>query len=284
LDWHRYYPLAIGNIWEYHDEEAFGDLFRHTLLSDTTVGGRQYFRRATHVELRVWNDTLRWVSHDYVRYDTAGAVLAVVSPESDDETLDQCAEDDDFERPLRLGFGDLIACPTGSWGDSLSVQGSYNIIWTPPGGTPVEIAGWKWFVVGRFWSTQFLTDIGPVSAGNLWGPRLHYARIGGVEYGTPDMTVASEPSPTRAFTLAVTPNPARERAHATVVLPEASTVRIAVYDVLGREALLLHAGRLPAGGSRFALDASALPAGFYVARVTDTDRGGQRVRAFTVLR
>ncbi|MGB3542818.1 hypothetical protein [Rubrivirga sp.] len=38
LDWKRYYPLAVGNIWEYHDAEGFNDQFRHTLVSDTTVG------------------------------------------------------------------------------------------------------------------------------------------------------------------------------------------------------------------------------------------------------
>ncbi len=42
LDWKRYYPLAVGNLWEYHEAEIRADQSRFTLVSDTVVGGRTY--------------------------------------------------------------------------------------------------------------------------------------------------------------------------------------------------------------------------------------------------
>jgi flagellar hook assembly protein FlgD len=51
------------------------------------------------------------------------------------------------------------------------------------------------------------------------------------------------------------------------VLPEAADVRASVYDVLGRQVVVLHDGRLAAGTHRFAFDGASLPAGVYLVRV-----------------
>jgi hypothetical protein len=45
-------------------------------------------------------------------------------------------------------------------------------------------------------------------------------------------------------------------------------VEVAVYDVLGRRVATVASERFPAGTHEEALDASALPAGVYVVRVT----------------
>ena len=67
--------------------------------------------------------------------------------------------------------------------------------------------------------------------------------------------------------LAVGPNPARGGAAATFALEAEAEVRVAVYDVLGREVAVLAEGPYPAGAHRVALDAGALPAGAYVVRL-----------------
>ena len=82
--------------------------------------------------------------------------------------------------------------------------------------------------------------------------------------------------------LAVGPNPTRASATATVSLPEAGPVRVAVVDLLGREVASAYSGQMEAGRQPVALSMDALPAGVYVVVV---DAGGQRLtRQVTVIR
>ena len=74
-----------------------------------------------------------------------------------------------------------------------------------------------------------------------------------------------------AFALrAVWPNPASDRATVAFDLGEAATVRLSVYDVLGREVTTAEAP-YGAGAHRLALDTSELPAGVYVVRLQAGD-------------
>ena len=96
---------------------------------------------------------------------------------------------------------------------------------------------------------------------------------------------AGEDGPQAAAGLRIAPsvpNPATERATVTFELDAAQTARLAVYDVLGREVAVLADGAQTAGAHTVALDASGLPAGLYVARLT---AGGTSVtRRLTVVR
>jgi hypothetical protein len=99
-----------------------------------------------------------------------------------------------------------------------------------------------------------------------------------VEAGTP-----AEPSPEAAgAALAVSPNPVGgASAVVTITLPAAAAAaRVAVFDVLGRQAGLLHQGPLPAGATPLVLDAAALPAGVYIVRASGADLSV--ARSFTV--
>lgn len=71
-----------------------------------------------------------------------------------------------------------------------------------------------------------------------------------------------------AVLLAPYPNPAQAVATVPLNLTAAVDVRVAVYDVLGRRVATLHEGPLDAGAHALSLDATALPAGVYVVRVT----------------
>jgi hypothetical protein len=59
-------------------------------------------------------------------------------------------------------------------------------------------------------------------------------------------------------------------------LPEAGPVRLAVYDALGREVAVVAEGWRAAGAHEAALDAAALPAGVYLARLTAGARTATR--------
>ena len=71
-----------------------------------------------------------------------------------------------------------------------------------------------------------------------------------------------------AFALrGVYPNPLSGVAAVGYDLPEAARVRVAVYDVLGREVVMLDEGEVAAGRHLVRLDASAWPSGVYVVRL-----------------
>jgi len=72
----------------------------------------------------------------------------------------------------------------------------------------------------------------------------------------------------RALALTVAPNPVRGMGRVTFTLPEVAQVRLAVYDVLGREVAVLAEGTQAPGPHEATLDATALPPGLYVARLT----------------
>ena len=85
------------------------------------------------------------------------------------------------------------------------------------------------------------------------------------------------------LTLAVSPNPVREAGAVSFSLLVAADVRVAVYDVLGREVAVLARGTFEAGAHRAPLDAAALPAGAYVVRLTTAGGVAESAR-ITVVR
>ena len=87
------------------------------------------------------------------------------------------------------------------------------------------------------------------------------------------MTVAIEPGPdglpgTHNLS-AVYPNPFNPQANFTLEVAEQQSVRIAVYDALGREVATLFNGTLTAGTEHaFTIDGASLPSGVYMVRAT----------------
>ena len=246
LDWRRYYPLAVGNVWEYHDAEAQGAHTRVTLVAASEVGDRTYFQRRTDTALLAYSasgpDTLRSTAFDVVRYGDGGVVSAP-SVEADTVGLAICDADDGFERALRAAFGTRAACPSPSpsGADSVWVEGTYATRWAPAGvdggdaPEPVDVAAIKTFTVGGALFSTFVADVGPVATGNLWGPRLHYARVGGVEYGAPSVLVSTERQPAGGrLTVRAQVNPVRGEARFAVDGAAARGARWRVTDALGR--------------------------------------------------
>ena len=63
------------------------------------------------------------------------------------------------------------------------------------------------------------------------------------------------------------PNPFNPSTVINFALPEASYVRLAVYDVLGREVKTLVDGQLDTGNHQVRFDAAGLPSGTYLYRI-----------------
>lgn len=94
----------------------------------------------------------------------------------------------------------------------------------------------------------------------------------------PGELTPNEPAapPPVAFALSVSPNPSRGRAVLVLTLERPQHVEAALYDALGRRVAALRGGLLAAGTHRIEVDASALPAGVYVARVVGESSAASR--------
>ena len=291
LDWSRYYPLAVGNVWEYHDAEARGDLTRVTLMADTVAGGETYFHRRT--ERAAYTGSLDGpltpisTALDFVRYGEGG-VVTVSAIEADTVQVEPCAEDG-FERDLRLGFGTRQACGISSEAepDSVFVDGEYEATWAPDPvrGTAnsLAVAAIKRYTVGGVVFTEFVADVGPTQTGDLGGPRLHYALVGGVEYGAAEFATAGESyAPSHnAYEVRALGNPSSGQAAFDVRGPSPQMVEAVVHDVLGREVWSANAAVGP-DWRRMEVPPALGAAGPYVLTVSGPD--GRTTARFTVVR
>jgi hypothetical protein len=88
--------------------------------------------------------------------------------------------------------------------------------------------------------------------------------------------------PTAVSLEAVYPNPAQGSAVLRFALPSEQLVRLALYDVLGREVLLIHEGSLPTGVHEYKAHIDQLPTGLY--HVLLTTPLGRQARRMVVTR
>ena len=85
------------------------------------------------------------------------------------------------------------------------------------------------------------------------------------------------PAP-RTLALLISPNPMLDRALVQFILPERSTVDVALYDIVGRRVRTLLKGEREAGPSSFAVDLRELPRGVYFVKLRAGNAGAaQRV-------
>ncbi|MEM8600724.1 MAG: T9SS type A sorting domain-containing protein [Bacteroidota bacterium] len=97
----------------------------------------------------------------------------------------------------------------------------------------------------------------------------------------PEAVAALAGVPTALALYTPHPNPAAGQTSVQLDLPETSEARVAVYDVRGRLALLLHEGTLEAGVHHLPADVAALASGAYLVRVEAL--GQAQTRLFTVV-
>lgn len=139
---------------------------------------------------------------------------------------------------------------TEGWGPGTGYDGGSS--WRAAGGIGlVDFSAFQTYHGGRY---------------ERQGAELRYARIGAREYGR--LAVASEGTPAQAgFRLTAGPNPVRAATTLRFTLPDASDVRLAVVDALGRTVRRLDVGARPAGAGEAVLPASGLAPGVYTVRL-----------------
>lgn len=294
----RYFPLAVGDVWEYErwsgysDEPVFDGYTRHSVVGDTTLYTEDEDGEALRPYFQLRSETFgpdgaaTGEALDLIRFDTARAMVRWAIGEEDVPWngfgASLCPLDADF-----TGQDHPITCEDEVWGPvEAYVTGGYEEGVPLPPGLTTAIKRFFYFA-GVDHDLRFAADIGLLYAGyseiTAWWYPLVYAHVGGVEYGTRiPVGVEAAPGPLATLGLSVHPNPLREAATVEVTTEGARRVRLAVYDVLGRRVALLHEGPIPAGSIRLPLAVTTLPAGVYFARATSA--GSVATVSFTVTR
>ena len=269
-----YYPLHVGDQWEYRDYDPAPNPDRYpyervTVTGQTTLAGRQYFTVVTQ-RFRPWYNQTWDIqrSEALLRFDAESAMVRRAYPGS-------ANEDDLFRCRLDLPIpddGSFVPCG----GQPLQ---SYSVLPNAPvaiGGDLVDrsVRSQYWF----YFTTRLAAGIGVVGVEgcevSCTDTRLEYARVGSMTFGEPirgipAFNVAGESGATVAARLALVaaPNPTAGALRLALTLPEAQTVTAEAFDALGRRVWQTTAA-LSAGPQTLTVDASAWAPGVYVVRAT----------------
>ncbi|MEM1042335.1 MAG: T9SS type A sorting domain-containing protein [Bacteroidota bacterium] len=269
-DWRRYFPLEVGNQWQYEYEGFCNGVFTcktgQEVVGTERIEGVDYFLiRSCEVD----DGTSEVSCSDPVprRYAEEG------DPVDDPRLITPCLFD------LPFNFQDEVACsevPEAAWFTSGRYGSTFGLDEGPSlQGTVKEIGNIGAFATyfAGIGQTRYLGD------GNLFGTNLVYAQIGGVEYGTPAFAFPTsgegEAAPLASGFTSLFPNPSSRTATARYTLGAAQVVTLEVVDLLGRRVHTVEAGPQTAGAHEVAVETQDLPAGVYLLRL----RGGEGVLA-----
>lgn len=273
-DWRSYYPLEVGNEWQYH-YTGFGlpDAdYRNRIVADTLIGDVSYFimERCSDdffvgLECRI----------NYLRYNEERAGISGWSPTVgayDDWGFPPCRFDAPFQTEINTK-----TCTVGPNGMILA-DGFYES--STSVGSTAFTGTEKWFDSLFGW-IRYLSGVGMFE---WWGEgdngdvELVFLRLDGVSYGTPVLTVGTEAAvPGRPSGVEVSPNPVRDTATLRFTLDTPQDVTLEVFSVLGRRIRVEPLGALGVGEQVIRFEPGGLPSGAYRLRLTGVDGfGGSR--------
>jgi len=282
---HRYFPLAVGDEWEYLNflldaDPSIGRYTRREIVRDTIVGGVRYFAEVT---TQRDSDQEGWDRSEtrFLRYDsTTTRVVQLVTGHSDAP----------IECPFGVDFGEVFTC----WGESSGTALDGDMMATgrldatvrvDPSVDPTRqlrveaVKAFTWVEpVDPATTPVYAAPIGYVGEEpGMCGcfRSLTYARVlqddgtiyeVGARYG-----VASEAAPEAArLGLAVGPNPTAGPLALALDVPVPGAVTVEAFDALGRR-VWHQTVALGTGRQRLDVDARAWAPGLYVVRATAGD-------------
>jgi hypothetical protein len=277
LDWHRYFPLEIGNEWHYRDAEGF-PVTRFAITGDTLVDGMRWYRAEEAVFERLIGRSVPTLVSEralFLRHDDSGRMIEREDPAAESGAVFSRGLQEFDQADLTSAFGTTTQ-QTNPDEPAMIVTGGYD----HPiriGPSDLIVPAVKRFAVGP-WMWSYAADIGFLGGGNLWGPELAYARVGGTEYGSMVVSREARPvtghAPSRA--LFFFPNPARDMVNVVFESAGTGTTELEIYDLSGKLVARHDLSDSWSAGRVIArIDVSLLLSGAYLARV----RSGERVTA-----
>ena len=254
-----FFPLQIGNYWQYYVKHYF--MFDTTygyksasVISDTALGNNSqtYYK----VNMAFSGKPFGWDTVKYLRFDdTLKAIVEYDNTIGMGESI--FFKLDAVENECWDYFGINVCCTQI---DTLSIFGQNQISksfstqdYTPP-----------------FWSYRLAKDFGPVNIldDQSWGftiwtsYNLVYAKINGVEYGI--LAVDDKENMVSNYKLFQNyPNPFNPSTVISFQLPVTSNVTLKVYDILGREVVILVNEEKLAGSYEVQFEGTGLTSGIY---------------------
>ncbi len=236
-----YFPLQIGNIWEYKPNPDFYPDRRVEIVGDTIISDTVRVYRAS---IRYLDDPAAGFGYNYYHFNRDSTVVYLdydlpAKPYCGLPMIDtRRGVDSVWRYPLGDVMGYFAITDTGSasffthfrhWAEVHNVDPFQDSLVIQP--------GYEW---------RFVTDIGPVRDGIN---NLLYAKVNDVEYGTSlrvkqknvSSKIPREPS------LRIHPNPIRDQAVIEIETFYLQQVEISIFNLLGQSVRLLHGGSLPGG-------------------------------------
>ena len=286
-NWHRYLPLAVGNVWQYAVDRFIQPDYVHgtRILRTAEIDGETYFLAERC--LKTVSETLTCEEPVPIRYDegSRAVVRRIDTPGEEAEfALFHPSEYQPF-CPLNASFAEsgTLGCEVAE--GSGRVEGAYGVGYEGLGDTR------KTFDDGLQGSVTYVAGIGPVGSENVDNEiveTLAYAHVGGAEVGTTAFAfpTSSEPEGIPAARTAFTalfPNPARDAVWVRYRLGTPQAVTLELIDVLGRRVRAAEVGPQSAAADDVQIDLDGLRAGLYVLRLRG-DAGAETARRFVVVR
>lgn len=273
LDWRRYFPLEVGNEWQYEEREAVNmppAIYRtFRIVGDTLIEGRTYFvseRGAYDPNTQEFN-----IGVEFLRYDTTRASIVRFVTYADgsgmtdewDWSVVPCGLDLAFESGEECGYpGTYHFYAIGGYGRQIVID---SLVY--------DVAAYKEFdsLGGGY---GLAADVGLIWRSSEGGGallKLVYAKVGEMTYGSPSVPTRREEQntvPNDVVISSVYPNPLVEQATVAYSTERTGVVELMLYDMLGRLVWRKEIGMQPAGEHLAHINSAGLATGNYILRLS----------------
>ena len=283
LDWRGYYPLEIGNIWEWKTHQDgiwFGgdlDISDHReIVADTMINDQQYFVQVAYaaVDYEVNGERAVSVWREYLRYDTSQARILQFHLDQRQESSYTCDLSADFNSSGTC-FEFVSGGASGGYASDQDFQVAVGSEQAPFNAVKAYVGltgGFRYFHgIGRLPVLGDGSEDGTVA--------FNYVKVRDNEYGARSIHVGVEETVTPERTvIELYPNPVTSQLH-IVASKEVHRIEAKIVDVLGRSAPVVPI----CAGRKCQVDVSTLSPGIYVLQYSGL---GQVVgsKAFVVIR
>lgn len=251
-----FYPLGIGDYWEYFVDGFMGireDTTTVSVKSDTVITNRTYKIIATK------SFHLKTTYFSFERVDTTGDIYKFDSSTGGDALLYRLS---DTSKSFWTGYGPFLARFDTSYTKNIFSQPRKVLVISYCSQTD---STWRY-------STELADGIGLVSTftSHRQGSFLQGAIINGIRYGTITSVKEGEPKLPSRFSLAQNyPNPFNPETEIYYQLPKTELVTIKIFNTLGQEIRTLINDIKPAGSFSIRWDGKdqnghQLPSGLYL--------------------
>lgn len=262
----RFYPLSVGDIWQYHSEYSIRSNKQYSYYTVEAVGDTFPANGKRYVIVHSSNNNPMIPRYQRVDSLTAQIFKYDTFNGGEEKLIDSLAAPEmtwfmsyraRYTIELSLTMIDSIT----KFGEKKMRRWHTSLMGISP--------GYYYKLIEQLGITEFYNAIALDDQVVIEYTRdtLMYAKINGKEYGTLLSVEENKRNP-QAFSLAQNyPNPFNPSTRIEYELPHTSLVTLSIYDLLGREVTTLVYGQKEAGRHSVAWNASAFSAGVYVARM-----------------